>query len=128
MKYGYQRTVSLSFDDVDNRIRASLKAIGFGVITEINVKDTMKEKLNKSFKKFKILGACNPPVAFEALSIENEIGLLLPCNVTIWENEDGSTTVSAIDAKKMLSITGLDTVEHLAAQVNDLLKKSVDAV
>jgi len=128
MKYGYQRTVSLSFDDVDNRIRASLKANGFGVITEINVKDTMKEKLNKSFKKFKILGACNPPVAFEALSIENEIGLLLPCNVTIWENEDGSTTVSAIDAKKMLSITGLDTVEHLAAQVNDLLKKSVDAV
>ncbi len=128
MKYGYQRKVSLSFNDVDKRIRASLRANGFGVITEIDVKHTMKEKLNKSFKKFKILGACNPPVAFEALSIENEIGLLLPCNVTIWENEDGSTTVSAIDAKKMLSITGLDTVEHLAAQVNDLLKKSVDAV
>ncbi len=128
MKYGYQRQVHLSFEVVDEKIRETLKSNGFGVITEIDVKKTMREKLDEPFKKYKILGACNPPIALQALTMESEIGLLLPCNVVIWENDDKSTTVSAIDAKKMLSITGLEGLDEMASHVNNLLKKSVDSV
>ena len=104
MNYGYQRTVQLSFEDADNRIRETLEENGFGVLTEIDVKNTLKKKLDKDFQKYTILGACNPPLAFEALNDEQAIGLLLPCNVVLWENEDLSTTIAAIDANKMKTI------------------------
>ena len=101
MNYGYKRTVELSFEEVDDRIRSSLEEQGFGVLTEIDVKNTLKKKLDKDFQKYTILGACNPPLAFEALEDEQAIGLLLPCNVVLWENEDSSTTIAAIDADKI---------------------------
>lgn len=128
MNYGYQRKIDETFEVADAAIRESLKKVGFGVITEIDVKETFKAKLNENFRKYKILGACQPPTAFEALSSELEIGLLLPCNVTLWENTDGTVTLSAINAKKMLSITGRDDIEELAEQVNDNLKIALDAV
>lgn len=128
MEYGYQRQVQLSFEEADKKIRETLKARGFGILTEIDVKKTLKEKLNESFKKYKILGACNPPIAHKALTMENEIGLLLPCNVILWENKDGSTTVTAIDAKKMLSIVELDGLDEMASHISGLLKEAVDAL
>ena len=128
MDYGYQRNVDIPFDDVESRIREELQEQGFGILTEISVDETLKEKLDQDFRRYKILGACHPPSAFEALSSELEIGLLLPCNVTIWENEDGTVTISAINAEKMLGFTQRDDLEHLSVQVNDWLKAAVDAV
>ena len=127
MDYGYQRNVDIPFDDVESSIREELQEQGFGILTEISVDETLKEKLDQDFRRYKILGACHPPTAFEALSSELEIGLLLPCNVTIWENEDGTVTISAINAEKMLGFTQRDDLEHLSVQVNDWLKAAVDA-
>ena len=128
MDYGYQRNVNIPFDDVESSIREELQEQGFGILTEISVDETLKEKLDQDFRRYKILGACHPPSAFEALSSELEIGLLLPCNVTIWENEDGTVTISAINAEKMLGFTQRDDLEHLSVQVNGWLKAAVDAV
>ena len=128
MDYGYQRNVDIPFDDVESSIREELQEQGFGILTEISVDETLKEKLDQDFRRYKILGACHPPSAFEALSSELEIGLLLPCNVTIWENEDGTVTISAIIAEKMLGFTQRDDLEHLFVQVNGWLKAAVDAV
>ena len=128
MNYGYKRTVELSFEEVDDRIRSSLEEQGFGVLTEIDVKNTLKKKLDKDFQKYTILGACNPPLAFEALEDEQAIGLLLPCNVVLWENEDSSTTIAAIDADKMMDIVKNNQLYSLAKKVNTLLKKAVDNV
>ena len=128
MDYGYQINVDIPFDDVESSIREELQEQGFGILTEISVDETLKEKLDQDFRRYKILGACHPPTAFEALSSELEIGLLLPCNVTIWENEDGTVTISAINAEKMLGFTQRDDLEHLSVQVNDWLKAAVDAV
>ena len=127
MDYGYQRNVDIPFDDVESSIREELQEQGFGILTEISVDETLKEKLDQDFRRYKILGACHPPTAFEALSSELEIGLLLPCNVTIWEIEDGTVTISAINAEKMLGFTQRDDLEHLSVQVNDWLKAAVDA-
>jgi len=128
MDYGYQRNVDIPFDDVESSIREKLQEQGFGILTEISVDETLKEKLDQDFRRYKILGACHPPSAFEALSSELEIGLLLPCNVTIWENDDGTVTISAINAEKMLGFTQRDDLEHLSVQVNGWLKAAVDAV
>ena len=128
MNYGYKRTVELSFEEVDDRIRSSLEEQGFGVLTERDVKNTLKKKLDKDFQKYTILGACNPPLAFEALEDEQAIGLLLPCNVVLWENEDSSTTIAAIDADKMMTIVNNNQLYNLAKKVNTLLKKAVDNV
>ena len=128
MNYGYKRTVELSFEEVDDRIRSSLEEQGFGVLTEIDVKNTLKKKLDKDFQNYTILGACNPPLAFEALEDEQAIGLLLPCNVVLWENEDSSTTIAAIDADKMMTIVKNNQLYNLAKKVNTLLKKAVDNV
>jgi len=128
MNYGYKRTVELSFEEVDDRIRSSLEDQGFGVLTEIDVKKTLKKKLDKDFQKYTILGACNPPLAFEALEDEQAIGLLLPCNVVLWENEDSTTTIAAIDADKMMNIVKNNQLYNLAKKVNTLLKKAVDNV
>ncbi|MBT3299507.1 MAG: DUF302 domain-containing protein [Candidatus Marinimicrobia bacterium] len=127
MKYGYSKTVNRSVEDLEKGVRASLQEVGFGVLTEINVQKAMKEKLGKSFRKYKILGACNPSIAFQALSEETEIGLLLPCNVVVWENDDKTATVAAIDAKVMLTVTGRDDMEEMANQINKLLQKAIDS-
>ena len=128
MNYGYKRTVKLSFEKVDNRIRETFKEEGFGILTEIDVKNTLKKKLDKDFQKYKILGACNPPLAYEALNDEQAIGLLLPCNVVLWENEDLSTTIAAIDANKMMTIVENSKLYNIAIKVNSLLQKAVDNV
>ena len=128
MNYGYKRVVQLSFKNANIRIREALKEQGFGVLTEIDVRKTLKEKLNKDFKKYVILGACNPPLAFQALNDEEAIGLILPCNVILWENEDLSTTIAAIDANKMMTIVEKDQLYDIARKVDSLLQAAVDNV
>ncbi|MHB8336419.1 MAG: DUF302 domain-containing protein [Ignavibacteriaceae bacterium] len=112
MEYGFSKTVDLPFDKAVEKVTDELKKVGFGVLTEIDVKETMKKKLNVDFKNYKILGACNPPIAHKALQIEEELGLLLPCNVIVYEKE-GKCAVSVfnpmimtqlIDNKEMIAI------------------------
>ena len=87
MDYGFSKTVDLSFEQAVDKITEELKKEGFGILTEIDVKETMKKKLNLDFNNYKILGACNPPIAYKALQIEEKLGLLLPCNVIVYEKD-----------------------------------------
>ncbi len=128
MEYGYKRVINDSFESVEAKAREMLAEQGFGVLTEVNVKNTLKEKLDIDFGKYQILGACNPPLAFEALSSELGVGLFMPCNVVVWENEDKSTTVASIDAKTMSDLIQNDEIDALAERVNALLKIALDAI
>ena len=128
MGYGYQRVINDSFENVETRTRESITEQGFGVLTEVNVKDTLKKKLNVEFSKYMILGVCNPPLAFDALKIEKGVGLFMPCNIVLWENEDGSTTVNAVDTTIMSDRIQNDEIEELAHRVNKILKTALDKI
>ena len=128
MSYTYGKEVDLSYEDVLDRAVEELQKEGFGVLTEIDVKATLKKKLDVDFNKYKILGACNPPLAYKALSEEMEIGGLLPCNVIVYEKGEGKTVVSAIDAKAMLGVVGRDDISPIADQVNEKLRKVIDNI
>lgn len=128
MNLGYSKKVDMDISTSELKIREALKIQGFGIITEINVKDTFKEKLNMDFKPYKILGACNPQIAFDALQVNSDIGLLLPCNVVLWENEDNSTNISAINAEKMLSLVNEENLIEEAQKVNSLLQSAIDSI
>lgn len=129
LKYGYKRTLDGSPDQVEERVREALAEEGFGILTEIDVKETLKKKLDVDFRPYKILGACNPPLAHKALSGETDIGLLLPCNVVVYQAEDdGKTVVAAMDAVQQLSVTGRDDMEELATEVNQRLRRALDGL
>lgn len=127
MKYGYQRTVNFEFEKVDKKIRETLLEEGFGILTEIDVKKAFKEKLKIDFQRYRILGACNPPLAHKALTAELEVGMLMPCNVVIWENLDSSVTISVGDAEVLLSVSAAD-LTSITREANQRLKNAVDAV
>lgn len=126
MKYGNSKKVNYSFDEAIKKVTEELKAEGFGVLTEIDVKETLKKKLDVDVPRYKILGACNPPLAHKALSAEPEIGLLLPCNVIVYENENSEVNVSVIDAKAMFSVVQREDLEKIADSVNTKLHKVVE--
>ncbi|MBC8214650.1 MAG: DUF302 domain-containing protein [Candidatus Marinimicrobia bacterium] len=128
MKYGYFRNVNSSFSITEDKIKIALKEQGFGVMTEIDVRKTIKEKLNIDYKQYKILGVCNPPLAHQALENEPDIGLLLPCNVIVVDNEDGTTKVGAIDTHSMMSVTGREDMLTMANHINELLQNAVDSL
>src|SRR5689334_1024342 len=111
---------SVPYAETVERLRAELKEEGFGVLCEIDVQATLREKLGAEIEPYVILGACNPPLAHEALSAEPDLGTLLPCNVVVYER-DGETHISAIDAERMLSIVGNDSLQSIAAKVRDKL-------
>ncbi len=123
--YGYGRIVDLPFDAAVQRARDSLKSQGFGVLCEIDIKEKLKEKLGVDFANYVILGACNPPLAYQALQQEMDLGLLLPCNVVVYE-KGGKSYVAAIDAARMLSIVGNVALEATAGQVNEKLRRVID--
>jgi uncharacterized protein (DUF302 family) len=125
--YGYARTLDLSFETAVQQARESLKSEGFGVLCEIDIKEKLREKLGVDFANYLILGACNPPLAYNALQQEMNIGLLLPCNVVVYE-KDGKSFVAAVDAAKMLSVVGNPVLEATAQQVNEKLKRVVDKI
>ena len=114
--YTLSTTTERPFADAVERVRAELKAEGFGVLCEIDVQATLKEKLDVDGEPYLILGACNPPLALRALTAEPELGTLLPCNVVVYER-NGVTHISAIDAERMLSLVGNDAVAPVAAEV-----------
>lgn len=103
MAIGMQKQTQSSFEDVLARIPDLLKAEGFGVLTQIDVQETLKAKLGVAFRKYRILGACNPPLAHRALSAVTGIGVLLPCNVAVWEGDDGRAVVAAVDPMQTIA-------------------------
>lgn len=128
-KYGFSRTVDLSFDEAIEKARAALKEEGFGVLCEIDIKDKLKEKLNVDFRRYTILGACNPPLAYKTLQEELNIGLLLPCNVVVYEEESGKSVIAAVDAKAMLSVVGANaTLNQVASEVNERLQRVISSL
>ena len=128
MSYGLHVTVDGFFDDVVDRVIEELGKEGFGVLTDIDVKATLKKKLDVDRRPYRILGACNPPLANQAINAEPDIGLLLPCNVVVREEENGSITVALIDAQAMLSIVPRDDLDELAAEVLARLTRVRDAL
>ena len=127
LSYGYERTVNLSFEQTVEKTRQALTAEGFGVLCEIDIKEKLKEKLGVDFRNYIILGACNPPLAYRTLQEELNVGLLLPCNVVVYE-KDGKSVVAAIDASRMLSVIDNPRLESVATEVNDKLRRVVDNV
>jgi uncharacterized protein (DUF302 family) len=123
--YALHATVDLPFPEAVERVRAELQAEGFGVLCEIDVQATLREKLGVEQEPYLILGACNPPLAHRALAAEPDLGVLLPCNVVVSERE-GRTHVSAVDAERMLSLVGNDAVAPVAAEVRERLARVVE--
>jgi uncharacterized protein (DUF302 family) len=128
MTYYFTKEVELSFDEAINKVTEELKKEGFGILTEIDVKATMKKKLDVDFRNYKILGACNPPFAYEALKAEDKIGLMLPCNFIVQEKENGIVEVSAIDPAVSMQSVRNSALESIAGDVRDKLKKIVDSI
>lgn len=125
--YGIRTTLNVSYEEAVPKVTEALKKEGFGVLTEINVKETIKKKLDKEFPKYIILGACNPQLAYQALTSETEIGLLLPCNVIVYEKE-GKTVVSAQDPAAALSIVGNDKITPIAKEAKERLVRVIDSL
>jgi uncharacterized protein (DUF302 family) len=127
MQYGFSKMVDMPFEQTIEKVTAELKKEGFGVLTSIDVKDTLKQKINVDFKKYTILGACNPPIAHKALQEEEEIGLLLPCNVIVYE-KDGKTRVSIFDPMVMTWIMENDQMKPIATEVQEKLQRVLKAI
>lgn len=128
MSYGLHVTLHGNFDQIVEQVTEELAKEGFGVLSDIDVKATLKKKLDVERLPYRILGACNPPLANQAINAEPDIGLLLPCNVVVREEENGSITVALIDPEAMLSIVPRDDLDELAAEVRSRLEKVRDAL
>jgi len=128
MSYYFSKTLAMSFDEAIIKVTEELKKEGFGIITEIDVKETLKKKLNVDFKKYRILGACNPSFAYQALEAEDKIGTMLPCNVIVQEISEGKTEVAAIDPIASMQAIENPKLRNVAEQVQSKLKKVIDSL
>jgi len=127
--YGMKRTLELPLDEAEARLREELKGEGFGILTEIDLAATLHEKLGAEVRPYRILGACNPPIAHQAVSEEIDIGLLLPCNVVVYEgDEPGTTVVAMLDPVTQLGVTGRDDIAPLAADVRTRMRRALEAI
>ncbi len=128
MSYYNSKKVNYSFDEAIEKITKELKEEGFGILTEIDVKETLKKKLDVDFRKYKILGACNPPFAHKALSAEAHIGVLLPCNIIVQEMEDGSVDVAAVNPMESMQAVKNPELETIASEVTGRLDKALSRI
>ena len=126
MQYSFNKILNMSFDDALNRVVDELKKEGFGILTDIDVQMTLKKKLDVDFRKYRILGACNPPFAYKALQAESRIGTMLPCNVIVQETERGEVEISAIDPISSMQAIENPQLQDIANQVQAKLKKVVE--
>ncbi len=126
MAYYNSKTVQYSFDETLVKVAEELKKEGFGVLTEIDVKETLKQKLQVDFRRYKILGACNPPYAYKALQTEKNLGVLLPCNVVVQEHEDHSIQVSAINPMESMQAVNNEALGEIAKEISEKLKKVLE--
>jgi uncharacterized protein (DUF302 family) len=128
MEYTIQTTVTGGFDDVVDATNAALKEEGFGVLCDIDIQATLKEKLGEEFRQYRILGACNPPLAYDGLTEEIELGALLPCNVIVYENDDGDIVVSAVDPEQLVGIADNDALDSIATEVAERFDRVLTVV
>jgi len=126
MKYYFNKTVKGTFEDVIDTVTQGLKEEGFGVLTEIDVTATLKEKLDIDFKKYRILGACNPPYAYKALQAEDKIGTMLPCNVIVQEIEEGVFEVAAVNPMASMQAVENEKLSKVAEEITDKLEKIIN--
>ena len=126
MSYYFSKKLSVSFDDAVEKVRDRLKKEGFGILTDIDVKETLKKKLDVDFRKYRILGACNPTFAYKALQAEDKIGTMLPCNVIVQEIEDGTVEIAAIDPIASMQAIRNQSLGEIARQVQAKLKKVIE--
>jgi uncharacterized protein (DUF302 family) len=126
--YAFGKTVRMSYAEAEQKVREELAKEGFGILTEIDVKKKFAEKLQKEFRNYVILGACNPPVAYEALSREVNLGTLLPCNVVVYSMNDGSTAVMAMDPVAALAMIGNPQIDEIAQQIAGKLRRVLAAL
>ncbi|MBT4729636.1 MAG: DUF302 domain-containing protein [Bacteroidetes bacterium] len=128
MKYFLHKKVSYNFETAIEKVTEELNKNGFGIVTEMNIDKTLKEKINVDFRKYRILGACNPHFAHQALLADNQIGNLLPCNVVIQEHENGEVEVSAINPRSLFGIIEKPEFAAMAAEVGDILDKVIQDI
>jgi uncharacterized protein (DUF302 family) len=124
--FGIRRVLKASWEDALARVPEVLQSEGFGVLTEIDVRETLKKKLGVDFRRYKILGACNPSLAHRALEAELEVGLMLPCNVIVYDGGEGRTVVCAIDPMQTVGARGVPALAELAATVREKLQRALD--
>ena len=127
-KYYFKTIVDLPYDQAVGKVRAALADEGFGVLTEIDVKATLREKLDEDFKPYVIIGACNPPLAYKTLQVEEQIGLMLPCNVVVQEAADGGSIIAALNPLVAMEAVGNPDLEPIAKEVTDRLRRVVQAL
>ncbi len=128
MKYYIETTLEIDFETAVNKVKKALNDEGFGVLSEIDIHEKLKEKLDVDFKKYKILGACNPPKAFEALQVENNIGLMLPCNVIVQESQAGKIDIAAIDPVASMKAVENENIELVAKDIKEMLTRVIRAL
>ena len=128
MEYSYSKDINSSFNNTEVMVKSALMDVGFGVLTEIRIQDSFKLKLNIDFNNYKILGACNPTLAHEAICYEQTIGILMPCNIIIIDNEDGTTKIVFPIAESLLDITRNKDVIELSKKVDKLLKSAFNNI
>jgi uncharacterized protein (DUF302 family) len=128
MSYYFAKTLAVPFDDAVSRATAALEAEGFGVITEIDVRETLKKKLDVDFRRYRILGACNPALAYEALQLEDKVGAMLPCNVIVQDIGDGRTEVAAIDPVASMQAIGNPQLAERAQLVRAKLESAIESL
>ncbi len=128
MGYTIQTTVAGDFDETVETTVAALEDEGFGVLCDIDVQATLKEKLGEEFRQYRILGACNPALAHEGLNEEIELGALLPCNVIVYETDDGDVMVSAVDPQQLVGIADNEALDSIATEVHDRFDRVLAAV
>jgi uncharacterized protein (DUF302 family) len=121
-EYAFRTVLDTSYDDAISKVTEALKEEGFGVLTEIDVKATLKKKLDKDFRRYVILGACNPPYAYRSLETDLDVGLLLPCNVIVYETDDEKAYVAAINPVSALDVIQSDELKGIAQEVSEKLK------
>lgn len=126
--YGFAKVVNLGYEEAIEKVTEELKREGFGILTEIDVKETLKKKLDVDFKPYKILGACNPPFAYKALQEEEQIGLMLPCNVIVYVNDKTETVVAAIDPIASMQAVKNEKLGEIAETIQNKLKKVIESL
>lgn len=128
MAYYFSKTLNISFDEAVSRVTEELKKEGFGILTDIDVQATLKKKMNVDFRKYRILGACNPQYAYQALMAEDKIGTMLPCSVIVQETADGKVEVASIDPIASMQAVNNPKLGDIANQVQAKLKKVIESL